>query len=72
MTYKIRIENEYVDVTKDVYEAYYRMKNHEDYLERRDKRKQLLHYHGLDIKGMSGEDIIPDKGADVLDRKSVV
>lgn len=66
MNYKIRIENEIVDVTEEVYQAYYRMKNREDYLERRDREHELAHYHALDSGEMNGEDILADKEADIL------
>jgi len=66
MNYKIRVENQVVDVTEEVYQAYYRMKNHEDYIERRDRENQLTHYHALDSEEMHGEDILQDKKADIL------
>ena len=66
MEYKIKIDDQLVEVTKEVYQAYYRMKNHEDYLERKDKEKGLVRYHALDCDGMLGVDVIPDKGKDIL------
>lgn len=66
MNYKIRIENEVVDVTEEVYQAYYRMKNHEDYIERRDREHELAHYHALDSGDINGEEILSDSRVDVL------
>ena len=63
---KIRIENQVVDVTEEVYQAYYRMKNHEDYIERRDRENGLAHYQALDCEEMKGEDILPDENTDIL------
>ena len=66
MNYKIRIENEVVDVTEEVYQAYYRMKNHEDYIDRRDREHKLAHYNALDSGDMNGEEILSDSRVDVL------
>ena len=66
MNYKIRVENQDVDVTEEVYQAYHRMKNHEDYLDRRDRANRLAYYHALDSEEMCGADIVPDMNADVL------
>lgn len=66
MEYKIRIDDQLVEVTEEVYHAYYRMKSREDYLELRDREKGLVRYNALDGDGMLGVDIIPDKSKDIL------
>lgn len=67
MNYKIRIEQEVVDVTEEVYYAYYRMANREDYLVRRDREKGVYSYHAWGTQEWNGEEILRDEGADVLE-----
>lgn len=66
MNYKIKVNNQIVDVTEEVYYAYYHMANREEYLEKRDKKNELIHYHALDIDGMTGESIVEDYNSDIL------
>ena len=66
MKYKIRIDNQLVEVSEEMYREYYRMQNHEDYLARRDREKGLAYYHALDGDGVLGADIIQDESKDIL------
>jgi len=66
MNYKIKINNQLVDVTEEVYYAYYRMANREKYLEKCDQKNGLMHYQALDFDGMVGEAIMEDSRSDVL------
>lgn len=66
MAYKIKIENELIEVAEDVYYAYYRLQNREDYLVSRDKRQGLTYYHALDSEEMSGEEILKDGKTNII------
>ena len=65
--YIIRIEGERIEVSKDVYEAYYHFSNHEEYLEQKDRRKGKVLFSDLDTTEMLGEALIPDPKESVED-----
>lgn len=65
--YFVHIEGEQVEVSKEVYEAYYRFSNHEKYLEQKDRRKGKVLFSDLDTTEMLGEAMIPDTNKSVED-----
>ena len=67
MKYQIEIDNQLIEVSEEVYRTYHQMRNHEDYLNKKDKRNGLTYYQALDNHNLLGVDIIEDKGANVLD-----
>ena len=52
--YILRINNEGIEVTKTIYEEYYRLMNREIYLINRDKKQGLLYYDAWDTEQSSG------------------
>ena len=57
--FHIYINGQAVPVTAEVYKAYYSMKSHERYLERKDKTKGKVLYSDLDTADVLGEEMIP-------------
>lgn len=60
MEYKIRIENQYVEVSAEVYKEYYRMDRRERYLVERDVEHGVTFYNALDNEDRVGEEILVD------------
>lgn len=67
MKYKIKVDNQYVEVTEEVYKVYYQMDRKERYLIEKDSAHNLNYYHALDCENMCGEEIIVDEKANVLE-----
>lgn len=65
MEYKIKIEDQLVDVSEEVYKEYYRMDRRERYLVERDREHGVTFYHALDSEDMQGEELFPDERMDV-------
>lgn len=59
----IRINNELVPVTEEVYIIYHKMARRERYLEEKDAEKGKTLYSNLDTTDMLGEEMIPDLSA---------
>ena len=63
--YYIRLKNgSLVEVSKEVYIAYYKMKREEKYQKERDMRYGLLHYDSWDTETGNGAEYIADKAMD--------
>jgi len=58
--YVIPVNGEMVDVSREVYVAYYEMDRRERYLEERDHKHGIVSYDALDTLEIRGVDIIPD------------
>ncbi len=58
--YVIRIQGQLVAVSEEIYKSYYAMKNHEEYLEKKDLLCGKVLYSDLDTEDIQGEDAIPD------------
>ena len=52
--YQIKIEKQLIDVTVEVYLAYYRMKRYERFVEEQDVIHEILYYSGFDTEKMNG------------------
>lgn len=60
--YYIRLDSgERVEVTKEVRDVYYKMRDRERYLERRDQKQGLLHYEDWSHDRINGEELLPDE-----------
>lgn len=60
-TYWIRVPEGLVEVTKEVYVTYYRMRRREQFLEEKDDRNGKVLYCDLDTEEVLGEEMIPDR-----------
>ena len=63
--YFIRVQKILVEVTGEVYTAYYEMERKEKYLLERDKDHSLLYYDGWDTETSNGVDFIKDNKTNV-------
>lgn len=58
--YQIRVQDELVPVTEEVYLTYYRMRRRELHLQEKDAKHGVVFYSALDTSETNGEDAIPD------------
>ena len=58
--YQIRVQDELVPVTEEVYLTYYRMRRRELHLQEKDAKHGVVFYSALDTGETNGEDAIPD------------
>ncbi len=65
--YHIKVFDELVPVSEEVYQVYYKMRRREKYLVERDQAHGLLSYHALDTDGFQGESVIIDDAPSVED-----
>ncbi len=61
--YIIRISGRQVEVSREVYQAYYGIERHTRTLDEKDQRHGLVRYSNLDTPELSGEAMIPDCSA---------
>lgn len=61
--YYVRLKSERVEVSKEVYEAYYSMQRKEAYQTERDQRYGLLHYDAWDSENTNGVEYLADSAA---------
>lgn len=59
----VRVQGSLVEVTEEVYRAYYGMERHLLTLEEKDARNGTTLYSDLDTDGMLGEEMLPDANA---------
>lgn len=67
----IRIKENLVEVTEEVYLVYYRMKSRERFLEKKDCQHGVMYYCALDTDELLGEEMLPDLQTNV-ERDAVV
>ena len=58
--YQIRVQDELVPVTEEVYLTYYHMRRRELHLQEKDAKHGVFFYSALDTSETNGEDAIPD------------
>lgn len=58
--YRIRVDGILVDVSEEVYHAYYSMERRARFLMEKDEKHGLLHYSDLDTEETLGEEMLPD------------
>lgn len=61
--YYIHVPGALVEVSEGVYFAYYQEKRRGRTLREKDKRNGAVSYDGLDTPELSGQEMIPDRGA---------
>ena len=54
------VNGEMIEVSEEVYRGFYKEKNHEDYLAKKDKDHNIVSYNALDTETHTGEAIMPD------------
>ncbi|MFM1583107.1 sigma-70 family RNA polymerase sigma factor [Helcococcus ovis] len=63
--YFLIVNKEKVDVSEEVYKEYWKITNHENYLERVDRKNHLLFFSNLNTEDTVFEEMIEDKSVDV-------
>lgn len=58
--YIIKVEGKLVEVTPDVYYAYFRMERQERGQEEKKKRNEVMSYDALDTREIVGVEAVPD------------
>ena len=58
--YMIKVEGKLVEVTPDVYYAYFRMERQERGQEEKKRRNVVVSYDALDTEGTTGAEAVPD------------
>ena len=58
--YRIKVQDQLVPVSEEIYVTYHRMKRRETYLEERDTVNGVFYYSAMDTVETTGEDGIPD------------
>lgn len=58
--YQIRIQEQMIPVSEEIYLTYYRMRRREKHLEEKDARHGTVLYSSMDTDEITGEDAIPD------------
>ena len=67
--YYIRLDSgERVEVSKEVHDAYYKMRRREKYLEEQDQNHGLMHYEDWSRDRINGEDLLSDRRWNPEDR----
>ena len=61
--YYIHVPGALVEVSEDIYFAYYQEKRRGRTLREKDERNGAVSYDGLDTPELSGQEMIPDRGA---------
>lgn len=61
--YMIKVQRSLVEVTQEVYQAYYQIERHTRTLDEKDRRNGVMFYSNLDTDGLLGEEMIPDQDA---------
>lgn len=65
MDYKIKIEDQMVEVNEETYKDYYRMDRRERYLVERDREHGVTFYHALEQEGVDPEALFADQSVDI-------
>lgn len=58
--YQIKVQDQLVPVSEEIYLTYYRMGRRELHLEEKDAANGVFHYSAMDTAEINGEDVIPD------------
>ena len=61
--YYIHVPGAFVEVSEDIYFAYYQEKRRGRTLREKDERNGAISYDGLDTPELSGQEMIPDRDA---------
>jgi len=67
--YVLKIDGNQIEVSKRIYDEYYRLRNREIYLSHRDRKEGLLHYDAWDTEQSNGcYDLVVDIRFDTEER----
>ena len=69
--YRIRVDGILVDVSKEVYRAYYSIERHTRTLDEKDIRNGKVLYSDLDTDELLGEDMIPDMTSERVEDSAI-
>lgn len=69
--YRIRVDGILVDVSKEVYHAYYSIERHTRTLDEKDTRNGKVLYSDLDTDGLLGEEMLPDRNAERVEDSAI-
>ena len=58
--YYIRVSGNLVEVSKEVYLVYYRMRRRERFVQEKERKGNTFHFSALDTEDRLGEETIPD------------
>lgn len=60
LQFLLPVNGEMIEVSEEVYRGFYKEKNHEDYIAKKDKNHNIVSYNALDTETHIGEAIMPD------------
>lgn len=69
--YQIKIQDDLVEVARDIYIAYYSIERHTRTLDEKDQRNGKVLYSDLDTEETTGEDMLPDLNAEKVEDRAV-
>ena len=69
--YRIRVDGILVDVSKEVYHAYYSIERHTRTLDEKDTRNGKVLYSDLDTDELLGEEVLPDRNAERVEDSAI-
>lgn len=69
--YKIKVQGQLIEVSKDVYLAFYQMRRQEQAQRERDAYNHCIQYAALDSEGLLGEDILLDQNALSVEEQAI-
>ena len=69
--YRIRVDGILVDVSKEVYHAYYSIERHTRTLDEKDTRNGKVLYSDLDTDELLGEEMLPDRNAERVEDSAI-
>ena len=70
-SYRIRVDGILVEVSEEVYRAYYSIERHTRTLDEKDTRNGKVLYSDLDTKELLGEEMIPDTDYEPVEYTSI-
>ena len=69
--YRIRVDGVLVEVSREVYRAYYSIERHTRTLDEKDTRNGKVLYSDLDTDELLGEEMIPDMTSDRVEDSAI-
>lgn len=70
-SYRIRVDGILVEVSEEVYRAYYSIERHTRTLDEKDTRNGKVLYSDLDTKELLGEEMIPDTDSEPVEDSAI-
>ena len=71
-SYFIKVDNVLVEVTREVYDAYYSVKRHTRTLDEKDERNGTVPYSNLDTKETLGVEMLRDLTAEPVEEEALL